>query len=1056
MPVLTAAPLTRPDGGGAAAKCHGEPWGRLPRRLWARVASEPSVRPDATGVGANAATPAGTVHEAAVARPGGAPPRRRRRWPDGAAVVGLLVLSLAYYVPLTTSDRIAYDFDIWVFFYPLRQYAVNALAQGRFPLWNPDTFLGNPFFANAQTAVLYPLNAVYLLLSVPAAYSVSLWLHTWLAGAFTYLLARTRMGLSVGAALVAALAFSLGGFMTGLAGHVNQLQAAAWLPLLAWLLLGAIARRSPRWAALAGLVLALQVLAGHSQEVYLTLVALGLVAIFGGWGRGDRGWARGAVPHSLSPLSPPRRQLVWALGLYALMVMLGLGLTAVQLLPTAEVQREGIRGGGLPYAEAISFSLPPPLLLRSLLPGFWEGIFGEYVAYIGTIGLCLAVIALAAARSRWVVLGGVLAGLGLALAVGGYNPLYPQLYQVVPGLGLFRVPARWLFVYSFGTALLAGLGAEWAWRAGRARDWRRTLSRRRVAVVGLVAAAGLVALLITTPPLAARRYYLAWLALGLITLGLTALALAGRRRLALGLLVGAVAAELFAASLIANFRNAIPPDAYRSARPALAPLLADGDGHRLLSLARDDYLLGEIAAGGFRYPDLPREVIENYTVASKHNEVMTPNVPLEYGLATVDGYDGGVLPLGRWVGLMRVLVPEDEPRIDGLLRHRLHYLPDERWLDLLDVRWVLTSALLDATVEGVPFDRLATRWLAPGEQYALPVANAPATEIALLSSVMNTAMPDGAPVGRLTVYSTDGSAQRFDVRLGQQTGRAAPPDEATGGLPTATPPDPRLRNVDYVARLPLAPGSTVARVEFENVAPAGTWLVRAATLLPAAGEPRPLVLSTALEPVPHGDPSPVKLYRARSAAGPARLVPETVVADDGQALTYLRGPAFAPSRMATVAPGPGARALGPVPLPPPAPAASPAEAAETVRVVERAPERWTIEATAPADRLLLVAQAFFPGWEASVDGQPAPLVRADYFFQGVYVRAGAHRVELHYRPPSLTIGLLVSLAAALATAALFLPFRRPRPTVRPQQARRDRAGAAGTGAAPPAGREPAS
>ena len=68
-------------------------------------------------------------------------------------VAGLLLLSLAYYAPLTTSDRIAYDFDIWVFFYPLRQYAADALRAGRFPLWNPDTFLGAPFFANAPSSV---------------------------------------------------------------------------------------------------------------------------------------------------------------------------------------------------------------------------------------------------------------------------------------------------------------------------------------------------------------------------------------------------------------------------------------------------------------------------------------------------------------------------------------------------------------------------------------------------------------------------------------------------------------------------------------------------------------------------------------------------------------------------------------------------------------------------------------------------------------------------------------------------------------------------------------
>jgi uncharacterized membrane protein YfhO len=66
-------------------------------------------------------------------------------------------------------------------------------------------------------------------------------------------------------------------------------------------------------------------------------------------------------------------------------------------------------------------------------------------------------------------------------------------------------------------------------------------------------------------------------------------------------------------------------------------------------------------------------------------------------------------------------------------------------------------------------------------------------------------------------------------------------------------------------------------------------------------------------------------------------------------------------------------------------------------------------------------------------------VRADYLFQGIYVPAGAHRVELRYRPHSLTIGLLVSLAAALATAAFLIPFRQRQPVITYQQARFGRA-----------------
>jgi uncharacterized membrane protein YfhO len=94
-----------------------------------------------------------------------------------------------------------------------------------------------------------------------------------------------------------------------------------------------------------------------------------------------------------------------------------------------------------------------------------------------------------------------------------------------------------------------------------------------------------------------------------------------------------------------------------------------------------------------------------------------------------------------------------------------------------------------------------------------------------------------------------------------------------------------------------------------------------------------------------------------------------------------------------------------------------------VRVVERAPERWAFQTDAPGERLLIVPQAYFPGWEARVDGTVAPIVRADYFFQGVYVPAGTHRVELTYRPTSVTIGLLVSLAALVVALAALVPSR---------------------------------
>src|SRR5205085_2486960 len=66
---------------------------------------------------------------------------------------------------------------------------------------------------------------------------------------------------------------------------------------------------------------------------------------------------------------------------------------------------------------------------------------------------------------------------------------------------------------------------------------------------------------------------------------------------------------------------------------------------------------------------------------------------------------------------------------------------------------------------------------------------------------------------------------------------------------------------------------------------------------------------TSLERVPTADPSPVKLYRNRDPLPPVFLVPRTILADDAQALAYLRDVDFSPARVATVALGPNARAL---------------------------------------------------------------------------------------------------------------------------------------------------
>src|SRR5919197_2411729 len=165
--------------------------------------------------------------------------------PDAVAAGLLFLASLAFHFPLVFLGRVVVDYDAFIYFYPQRAYLAQSLAQGRVPFWNPYLFMGAPFLANPQTAVLYPLSWLFLLGPVELVYSLQLVVHTFLAALFTYLLARATLGTSPLPAAVGALAYAFGGFMVAQAGHVNQLSAAAWLPAVLLAYDQAVRRFSP-------------------------------------------------------------------------------------------------------------------------------------------------------------------------------------------------------------------------------------------------------------------------------------------------------------------------------------------------------------------------------------------------------------------------------------------------------------------------------------------------------------------------------------------------------------------------------------------------------------------------------------------------------------------------------------------------------------------------------------------------------------------------------------------------------------------------------------------
>lgn len=86
---------------------------------------------------------------------------------------------------------------------------------------------------------------------------------------------------------------------------------------------------------------------------------------------------------------------------------------------------------------------------------------------------------------------------------------------------------------------------------------------------------------------------------------------------------------------------------------------------------------------------------------------------------------------------------------------------------------------------------------------------------------------------------------------------------------------------------------------------------------------------------------------------------------------------------------------------------SPSEAG-TADVKADRPGWLDVETTSPARQLLVLSEGFDPGWLASIDGQPVPVVRVNGDFLGCVVPAGERRVELRFRPSSLATGQLLS------------------------------------------------
>lgn len=385
-------------------------------------------------------------------------------------------------------------------FIPWQAYAWQQISQGIFPLWNPLLGLGAPLMANYQLALFYPptwLGYVSALIGgTPAlawAQTLLVPLHLAWAGIGMVLLMR-RMGGNPLAQTISGLCFAMSGYFIARTGFYTMIWAGAWLPWVVWSaseiampVRGSVALRK-KFSFAFILCLTSQLLAGHAQITWYTILITVLWVFSGGWING--GWKNGVK----------KTMILLYHGIIAA------SLAAIQLIPTAEYLISSQRSTAVDYELGSTYSFWPWRLLTLLAPNlfgnpgtanYWGyASFWEDAIYIGLLPLILAVTTLFKIwRNQsqnpfqpFIRLAWVTAVASLLLALGNNTPVFPFLYKYIPTFGLFNAPARWLIWLVFMFSLLAGIGSM---------SWSRPIGRelkkfRRLTVASLAVTLGAV------------------------------------------------------------------------------------------------------------------------------------------------------------------------------------------------------------------------------------------------------------------------------------------------------------------------------------------------------------------------------------------------------------------------------------------------------------------------------------------------------------------------------------------------------------------------------------
>ena len=621
--------------------------------------------------------------------------------------------------------------DLYLENYAWKRFIVDSLRHRQLPLWNPYILAGVPFLAAGQHSAMYPLSVLFYLLPIPLAYGWFAAIHLFLAGLFTYILARTLRVGRVGSVL-SATTFMFSGFMVIRNVFPMIIAAAVWLPLIL-ASIERIARRAEETdvnaivylpdVAVGASAFGMAFLAGHPEMYYYVSLISGLFAI----------WRLGRMIACKISWTGTLRSAAALL----FMAFLGFGLGSAQWLPLLKLVRQSSREGGTSLEQVLGWAYPLRRVISLFVPDFfgnpshhayldlfsWQvrpvtanalgdridtvywGIknYVEGASYIGILPMLLALVAILRRKGRHLGFFALVCLVSLLFVFG--SRLYVLVYKL-PGLNQVHSPFRWIYPYTLGLALLAGMGADVLCRKEETTDgagWWRSWSRRLAESIlpkasmwaGLAVLGGLAASLLVRDrfaPLAERVMYRLALAPRAFSDGGMFYSYQFRN-----LLIFALA--LFLSGLLLSLRARFR---LLASWGALAVILILGE---LFIIGKPFFAAVEPALVGYSTPaieflqsdpDLYR--ITSYVGGSE--KTFNANAGMFYGISDARGYDS-IIPR-QYADYMGIIQEQSElqyNRIAPIYDTHADAL-DSPLLDALNVKYVLTNKRHAITTSG--------------------------------------------------------------------------------------------------------------------------------------------------------------------------------------------------------------------------------------------------------------------------------------------------------------------------------------------------------------------